>query len=118
MNKMLFLVFAGVDQGENLARAVNALLIAQEFHEAGDEAAVIFYGMGTRWVGTLEDPSHPQHETWMAHKHLVKGACAHCASVFEAEDAVRAAGLALIAEHGNHPSIHRYVQDGYQVTVF
>ena len=118
MNKMLFLVFAGVDEGENLARAINALWIAQEFHEAGDEAAVIFYGMGTRWVGALENEDHPQHATWMAHKHLVAGACAHCASVFGAEDDVKAAGLKLIADHGSHPSIRRYVQDGYQVTVF
>jgi hypothetical protein len=115
MNKMLFLVFANTDRTEGLARAVNALLMAREFDEAGDKASVIFYGTGVKWVAELERSDHPYHAVWLSHKDLVDGVCAECAEAFGAVDAARDAQLPLLADHNNHPSIRSYANAGYQI---
>jgi hypothetical protein len=55
------LVLAGTEARADLGRVMNALQIARELHEAGDEVTVIFDGAGTQWVPTLSDPEHKYH---------------------------------------------------------
>jgi hypothetical protein len=49
------LLLAGTETRADLGRVVNALQIAREFDESGDEVSVIFDGAGTQWVPTLAD---------------------------------------------------------------
>jgi hypothetical protein len=49
MAKAAAVVLADIETHEDLGREVNALETVKEFKDAGDEAALIFDGAGTRW---------------------------------------------------------------------
>lgn len=118
MAKAAVVVLADTETHGDLARAVNALETAKEFQEAGDEVSVIFDGAGTRWVGELAKPDHRAHRLYESVKPTVRGACAYCAQAFGVKDAVQDAGVTLLDEHDRHPSLRRFVTDGYEVITF
>lgn len=118
MSKIAIVVLADTETHGDLGRAVNAMEVASEFKEAGDDVAIIFDGAGTKWVPTLDDSSHRRHKLWLKVKDKVDGACAFCAAAFGAKQGVEAAGIKLLADHDNHPSLRSYVERGYQIITF
>jgi hypothetical protein len=84
---------------EALGRVFNALALARESHEKGDDVAVVFQGAGTRWPSELVKVGHPARELYDAVRTLVAGASRGCSVVFGATDGVKAAGLALLADN-------------------
>jgi hypothetical protein len=118
MLKLAVVVLADTDTHEALGRAVNALEVAKELKEAGDEVAILFDGAGTKWVPTLDDPEHRRHALWLAVKDKVAGACSFCAAAFGAKAGVERAGVALLDAFDRHPSLRAYLAEGYQVVTF
>lgn len=118
MNKVAILVLAEAESHGDLGRAVNALEVAKEFKDHGDEVQIVFDGGGTEWVGKLADSSHDAHTVYEAVKDKIKGACKFCSGAFGVTDQVKEAGVTLLDEYENHPSVRSLVQDGYQVITF
>ncbi|MEX2541445.1 MAG: hypothetical protein WD314_06535 [Trueperaceae bacterium] len=118
MFKIAIVVLADTETHGDLGRAVNALEVASEFKGAGDEVAIIFDGAGTKWVPALDDPTHRRHKLWLNVKDKVAGACSFCAEAFGAKKGVEAAGIKLLADYDNHPSLRSYVEKGYQIITF
>lgn len=118
MNKVAILVLADTETHGDLGRAVNALEVAKEFKEAGDEVALIFDGAGTKWVAELSNPEHRRHALFASLRDVVHGACAFCSAAFGVKDAVLSAGVTLLDEFEQHPSLRRLVSQGYQVITF
>lgn len=118
MSKIAIVVLADTETHGDMGRAVNALEVASEFKGAGDEVAIIFDGAGTKWVPKFDDPEHFRNELWLKVKDKVAGACAFCAAAFKAKEGVEAAGIRLLADYDNHPSLRSYVQNGYQIITF
>jgi len=61
MPKGCFVQLADTDTHEGMGLLANALTSASEFVDAGDEAALIFDGAGTKWVPVLEGEQHRYH---------------------------------------------------------
>lgn len=118
MHKIAIVVLADTESHGDLGRVVNAMEVTKEFLEAGDRVALLFDGAGTKWVGTLNDPSHKRHALWNEVAPAVVGACSFCSAAFGAEEGVRAAGVALLDDFDDHPSLRSYVLDGYTVLTF
>lgn len=118
MNKIAILVLADTETHGDLGRAVNALEVAKEFKDAGDQVTVLFDGAGTRWVAELSKPEHKRHALFESLRDVIHGACAFCSAAFGVEDAVAAAGVALLDEFEQHPSIRSLVNDGFQIITF
>lgn len=118
MSKIALVVLADNETHGDLGRAVNALEVASEFKEAGDDVAIVFDGAGTKWVPTFEDPAHQRHELWMRVKDRVDGACAFCARAFGARKGIEDAGVKLLTDHNDHPSLRNYVERGFQIITF
>jgi hypothetical protein len=97
---------------------VNALLAAREADECGDDVRVIFDGAGTGWVGVLADPMHRSHAHFANVHHRISGACMYCAKAFGRTAAIEAAGIPLIDEYRQHPSLRSLVNDGFVVVTF
>jgi len=98
---------------EALGRLFNALALAAEAIQQGDETEIVFTGAGTRWPETLSSPAHPAHGLYQTVLPSVAGACNHCSIVFGAEGAVKTCGLTPIQDNalaGTHglASIRRY----------
>lgn len=69
---------------EALGRVFNALALASESKQKGDEVAVVFNGAGTRWPAELTKRSHPANGLYNSVRDVVKGASCGCAEVFGA----------------------------------
>ncbi len=108
---------------EALGRVFNALALASESKQKGDEVAVVFNGAGTRWPAELTKLSHPANGLYNSVRDVVQGASCGCADVFGAKGGVESCGVplkkdnALVGTSGLL-SLRRYVADGWQTIVF
>lgn len=118
MAKGAIVVLADTESRDGLGRVANALITAREFKEAGDDVVLVFDGAGTKWIGELLEAEHKYHGAFEAVRDVVSGACSYCASAFGVRDRVEAAGVRLLDEYAEHPSIRRLVADGYSVVTF
>lgn len=125
MTKTAIVIYAdpASKSDEALGRLFNALFLAYEIQEKGQEAALIFQGAGVRWAGELSRSDHPAHVLFEAVRGCVVGACGGCADVFGATEAVKASGLTLVRDKeipGTNGIIDlsAYLDDGYRVMTF
>lgn len=122
--KIAVIILSDPKSGEEaLGRAFNALALARESREAGDEVAIEFIGAGTRWPAELSRLAHPAHGLFDAVRDLVVGGSCGCAAAFGATEGLQACGIPL--KTGNAlpgtpglSSIRRYLAEGWQTLVF
>ena len=108
---------------EALGRVFNALAVAQESLQAGDEVEVVFNGAGTRWPEELSKISHPANALYHAVRETVKGASRGCAAVFGATKGVEACGVPLLNDKAlagtpGISNLRRYLAEGWHTMVF
>lgn len=108
---------------EALGRVFNALALASECKQKGDDVALVFNGAGTRWPAELSKRSHPAHALYQSVRDVVEGASCGCAEVFGAKEAIESCGLPLKQDHAlvgtsGLLSLRRYVAEGWQTLVF
>jgi hypothetical protein len=116
--KAAIVVLAGTEGREGVGRIANALVTAREFKEQGDEVTIVFDGAGTTWIGELAKSEHKYHSAFEAVRDRVAGACSYCARAYDVRDVVQSAGIPLLDEYAEHPSIRQLVVDGYHVITF
>ncbi len=99
--KLAITVFSDPTHGgdEALGRLFNALSLAVEAKEHGDDVQIVFAGAGTRWLGELTKLGHPARPLFESVREFVKGASCGCAEVFGATKAVEACGVPLLKDH-------------------
>ncbi|HVC86493.1 MAG TPA: hypothetical protein VNC40_03605 [Gaiellaceae bacterium] len=117
MNKIAVLLLADTETPEARGRLANALVLAKECVDAGDEMQLIFDGAATKWIPQLADPEHKHHRTFLSVRDRT-GACLYCARAFNVLDGVKAAGVAELDDYRDHPSLRQLVSDGYSVISF
>ncbi len=117
MNKVAVMILANNESHADMGRLANALELAKESRENGDEIRVIFDGAGTRWVPEIDRQDHTLHKLYSAVSD-VSVACAFCAAVFEVKDQVQATGVQLVSEYESHPSIRKILVERSQVVTF
>ena len=108
---------------EALGRVFNALALASECKQKGDEVAVVFNGTGTRWPAELTKLSHPANGLYNSVRDVVQGVSRGCAEVFGAKEGAESCGVPLkkdhtLAETAGLLSLRRYVADGWNTVVF
>ncbi len=118
MCKIAVIVLADTETHGDLGRVVNALLAVKEAGEAGDESRLIFDGAGAKWIGVLADPEHRSHSLYKDVKDQITGVCQYFASAFGVTACVQAAGVPLLDEYNQHPSLRTLVHDGFHVLIF
>ena len=99
---------------EALGRVFNALALAAECKQKGDEVAIVFNGAGTRWPAELTKLSHPANGLYNAVRDVVQGAscgCAEAGGVPIGKDHALAGTAGLL-------SLRRYVAEGWNTVVF
>ena len=108
---------------EALGRVFNALAVAQESQQAGDEVEVVFNGTGTRWPEELSKISPPANALYHAVRETVKGASCGCAAVCGATKGVEACGVPLLKDKAlagtpGISNLRRYLAEGWPTLVF
>lgn len=116
MQKFAIVVFTDLNEShEALAKVVNALQIVQEFRDAGDDIQLLFDGGGVASIAAIAQPEHNLHAVYLKVRENISGACAYCARAFHVKDKLEAAGVPLLSDYKQHPSIRSLVVAGYQI---
>lgn len=99
---------------------VHVLLNALDFQANGTEVKVIIEGSATKLVEVLADPSQPFANLYqqVKDKGLIDCVCKACANKMGSLDAVIAQKLPLCDELKGHPSMRRYIDEGYEIITF
>ena len=133
-NSRMMLTMAGVC-GENTAMEgkvalfafngdpmcfVHVLLNALDLHATGLETAVIIEGSATGLIGGLAAADHPHHELYrkMKDEGLIDCVCQACAHKMGSLEEARDQGLPLCNDMSGHPSMSRYMEQGYTIVTF
>ncbi len=108
---------------EALGRVFNALALASESKQKGDEVAVVFNGAGTRWPAELTKLSHPANGLYNSVRDVVQGASCGCAEVFGATESIQSCGVSMVKDHAlagtaGLLSLRRYIAEGWKTVVF
>src|ERR1051325_11708789 len=89
---------------EALGRVFNALALASECQQKGDEVAVVFNGAGTRWPAELTKLSHPANGLYNSVRNVMQGVSCGCADVFGATQSVKSCGVPMVKRSEEHTS--------------
>ena len=98
----------------------HAMLNALDMKDKGLDAKLIIECDACRLLAALQQADKPFADLFQKVKAtgLVDGVCKHCAQRLEVVDSVKQHGLRLLDEMYGHPSMARYIQEGYQVITF
>ena len=118
MTKIAIIILSDTDSMEALGKVSNAFILANEAIENSDELRIIFEGTGSKWIGELEKEDHKLHGLYKGVKNHITGVCLHCSKVFGVKNEVLKAGLPLLDEYDNHPSLRNLVVEGFQILTF
>ncbi len=113
--KYLIILQAGTESHEGMARAVHALLYATELKEASYEVALVFDGAGTEWAKVLldqENKLHPAYEK-LEKMGVTQIICDFCSRAFHVREDLEKGKVPLVAEFEGHPSIVKWIKEGY-----
>ena len=119
--KYAIILQAGKESHEGSARAVHAFLYARELKEHGHEVVLIFDGAGTEWAEELSNPAStsklkPAYEQ-LKERGIVEVICDYCATAFQVRTPLAERGRLLIAEYEGHPSIAKWIDEGYRLII-
>lgn len=121
-NKVLVMVLSDPLSGtdESLGRLFNALTLTYELRNRGDEVAVVFQGVGTRWPAVLQDSAHPAHNLFNLVSESVLGMSHGCAVIFGAGDAPAVARLDGNKAPGTEGVTHigHFLAEGYRAVTY
>lgn len=118
MNKIAVVILADTETHADHGRFTNAIELAKEAKEEGDEVQIIFDGAGTRWIPMVATGEGSMPKMFASVKDVVTGACAFCAAAFGVKEAIQESGIQLLSEYEGHPSLRKLISDGYEVVTF
>lgn len=115
MKKVALAAFNG-----ELTCFVHVLLNALDMESRGYEVRIVIEGAATALIPELSKPGNPLAAPYgkVREKGLIYAVCRACSSKMKVLAAVEAEGLPLADEMSGHPSLARYIDDGYQIITF
>lgn len=99
----------------------HVLLNAQDMQAKGHEVTVVIEGSATGLVKQFaQDPATPFAGLYekLREAGLIGCVCKACSAKMGSLQSAEAQGLALCDEMSGHPSVERFLREGYQVLTF
>jgi len=99
---------------------VHVLLNAADMKKREYDVKVVIEGTATKLVNELNDEGKPFGKLYLEVRDaaLIDCVCEACAAKMGALDGVKAQGLPLGNDMSGHPSLARYIDQGYEVVTF
>lgn len=115
MNKAVLVAFNG-----ELVCFAHVLLNALDMNGKGFEVKIVVEGTATKLIPELEKEENPFRALYKQARELdlFEGACKACSVQMKVIDQIEKSGLNLLGDMKGHPSIGRYMLDGYTVVTF
>lgn len=118
MGKIAIVLLSGVSDAHRTA-AFHALLYARDAKAAKVDVRLVFDGAGTGWIDEWSKPENRTHGLYeeVRDSGAMAGVCDFCIGHYGDKAGAAGQGLALLSEVDGHPSIARFVEQGYQIIV-
>jgi len=115
MKKIAMFAFNG-----ELMCFIHVLLNAIDMNEKGYDVKIVIEGAATKLVPELAKEDSPMHRLYQKAKglDLIDGACKACSNKMGVLEAAQAEGLRLLDEMSGHPSMARYLEEGFEIITF
>jgi hypothetical protein len=115
MKKVALFAFNG-----ELTCFVHVLLNALDLNERGHHVKIVIEGAATRLVPELAQEGNPMGRLYEKAKglDLIDGVCKACAGKMGTLEDVKVQGLRLLDEMTGHPSMARYMEEGFEIICF
>jgi hypothetical protein len=99
---------------------IHVLLNALDMQEKGRKARIVIEGAATKLIPELAKPENPLNKLWEKSKEtdVIDGVCKACSQKMGSMNAAREQGLTLLDEMSGHPSMARYLAEGFQIISF
>ena len=99
---------------------VHVLLNALDMGGKGYEVKVVIEGSATKLANDLCDTEKPFSKLYLdvRDRGLIDCVCKACASKMEALEGIERQNLPLCSEMKGHPSLAKYLEQGYEVITF
>ena len=115
MKKVALVVYNG-----ELMCFSHVMLYALDFAEKGYEVSVVIEGAAVQLIGELAKPETPFAPLYrqLRDRNLIGCVCKACSMKMGShEEAVRQ-GLPIYGELQGHPSLEKFIEDGYTIITF
>lgn len=115
MKKLVLVAF----NGESMC-FVHVLLNALDMKSRGYDVKIVIEGAATKVIAELRMEGNPLKSLYQKVKgqRLIDAVCKACSTKMKVLDVVEAEGLPIADEMSGHPSLARYVAEGYEVITF
>lgn len=99
---------------------VHVLLNALDLHERGREGKIVIEGEAVQLIAEISLDSHFLHALYAKTKEmgLIDAVCLACATKLGALEDIKFENLPLVDDMNGHPSMGRYIEEGYEVITF
>jgi hypothetical protein len=99
---------------------IHVLLNALDLNEKGHTTKIIMEGAATGLVATLNTSGNPLQPLWQKALglDLIDGVCKACSNKMGALSAAETQGLKQLDDMSGHPSMARYMADGFEIISF
>jgi hypothetical protein len=99
---------------------VHVLLNAMDMHEKGFDVKVVIEGAATRLIPEMAKPESFLFGLFEKVRNvgLLEGACRACSAKMGVLQDVESQGISLLSDMTGHPSMSRYINEGFQVITF
>jgi len=100
---------------------VHVLLNGIDLKEKGHQVRIVMEGSATKLIKTLaEEGSTPSHKLYKTAKEMgiIESACRACSYKMGVQNDVEAQGIPFRDEMSGHPSVSRYLEEGFEVITF
>jgi hypothetical protein len=106
-------------QGEAMC-FVHVMLNALDMQQRGIEAKIIIEGLAVKLPPELNKPDHTLHALYLKTKEagLIEGVCKACSAKMGSLAEIQVQGLPLLDDMNGHPSLGRYLAEGYTIITF
>lgn len=109
MKKTAFFVF----RSDSMCFA-HVLLYAKDLYEKGNDARIILEGQATKLIKEQEEKKNPLFLK-VKELGLIDGVCRACSNAMGVLEYNEKSGIPLLDELKGHPSVERYMADGYDI---
>lgn len=115
MKKVVLFAFNG-----ELMCFVHVLLNALDMKEQGFEVKIVIEGSATKLIPDLGIEGNLLNGPYnkVRAENLIDGVCKACATKMGTAEDAKTMGLALLGDMWGHPSMAKYLKEGYEVITF
>ena len=99
---------------------IHVLLNALDMKEKDCDVKIVIEGAAVKLIPEVAKTNNPQYELWGKVKSsgLIAGVCRACSHKLGTLKDAEAQGLSLLDDMSGHPSMLKYMNDGYEIITF